>query len=190
MWSLPSDNFHRSFGNRRSVERRRNAPSATPGQSAAPAAANAIAVSAASSRGRAASAPAPHPPSGSGPAWWDAGVTATDRTWLDRAERWAHLLDTAWAVPGTRVRFGIDTLLGLIPGVGDFTTLIMSLYLLWEAQRRGASGGLMLRMTANVVIDALVGSIPIVGDLFDVGWKANRRNVRLLKREFLKQPPA
>lgn len=104
--------------------------------------------------------------------------------WLPRVQRMATLLDSAWRVPGTRFRFGIDTLIGLIPGAGDIVSAGLSGYMLWQAQRHGASKGTLLRMTGNVLLDLTVGCIPLVGDLFDAMWKANQRNARILEREF------
>jgi hypothetical protein len=99
-----------------------------------------------------------------------------------RAERIARidalstLLDTAFVVPGTQIRFGLDALIGLIPGVGDVITTALSLYIVREARALGAPRLLVARMIANVVVDGVVGAVPIVGDAFDVAWRANRRN--------------
>lgn len=100
----------------------------------------------------------------------------------------AHLLDSAFQIPGLNVRVGLDALLGVIPGLGDLGTSLMSLIVLREANRRGVSRITMARMTANLAIDAAVGAIPIVGDAFDIYWKANERNVELLKRHVASDP--
>ena len=99
-------------------------------------------------------------------------------------EKMAKLLDNQFRVPGTNLRFGIDGLIGLIPYLGDMAGLVVSGLLLRTMLRKGAGPILMLRMMGNYVLDALVGIIPIVGDLFDFGFKANRRNVDMLQRYY------
>jgi hypothetical protein len=106
-----------------------------------------------------------------------------------RLDTLATLLDTAFILPGTNVRFGFDALIGLVPGIGDAITTAISLYIVHEARQLGAPGHLVLRMLANVVVDGFVGAVPLVGDAFDVLWRANRRNVRLL-REWLAREDA
>jgi hypothetical protein len=101
-----------------------------------------------------------------------------------RLDALATLLDTAFILPGTNVRFGFDALIGLVPGIGDAITTAISLYIVHEARQLGAPVHLILRMLANVAVDGFVGAVPLVGDAFDVLWRANRRNVRLL-REWL-----
>ena len=101
-------------------------------------------------------------------------------------EKLAHWLDTMFEIPGLRLRFGIDALLGLLPGVGD--TASASVYILQAASKHGVSRVTLARMTLNIGIDLVVGAIPIVGDLFDVYWKANRKNVELLRRHFKATP--
>lgn len=101
---------------------------------------------------------------------------------LDRLEQFAHWLDTAFEVPGTRFRFGLDPILGLIPGFGDFVGLVAAVYLLSVAQRFGLPKVTVVRMMLNVGIDMVVGSIPLVGDLFDAAWKVNKRNLEIVKR--------
>ena len=103
-----------------------------------------------------------------------------------RLDALATLLDTAFILPGTNVRFGFDALIGLVPGIGDAITTAISLYIVHEARQLGAPAHLILRMLANVAVDGFVGAVPLVGDAFDVLWRANRRNVRLL-REWLVQ---
>jgi hypothetical protein len=94
----------------------------------------------------------------------------------------ARVMDELVRVPGTRIRFGLDALIGLIPGAGDVVTSGVSAYLLVVATRLGAPPAVIARMAGNIVLDLAVGAIPLVGDLFDVGWKANTRNVALLER--------
>lgn len=94
----------------------------------------------------------------------------------------ARLLDTAVRIPGTSVRVGLDPVLGLIPGVGDLASGALSAYVILLAWRAGAPTSILLRMLGNVGLDAAVGTVPLLGDLFDVGFKANARNVGLLDR--------
>jgi hypothetical protein len=100
---------------------------------------------------------------------------------LRRLDRLAWLLDNSIPLPGTRFRIGLDGLIGLVPGVGDVAGALLSSYLIAEAARGGASASLILRMALNVAIETIVGFVPILGDLFDFGFKANARNVRLLR---------
>ena len=95
----------------------------------------------------------------------------------------ASLLDDMFRVPGTQIRFGLDFLIGWIPGVGDAAAGMASLIIVVAAWRRGAALVTLARMITNVVLEALLGSIPVFGDAFHVVWKANRRNYRLLMRE-------
>lgn len=103
---------------------------------------------------------------------------------LERLDRIARWMDDLLVLPGTRIRIGADGLLGLVPGVGDTATMLVSLYLILRAQRMRAPRRLLLRMAGNVAVDWVIGAIPVLGDLFDVAWKANRRNVGLLKDHF------
>ncbi|WP_083850296.1 DUF4112 domain-containing protein [Rhodovulum sp. PH10] len=98
-----------------------------------------------------------------------------------RLESLAHLLDTAIVVPGLGVRVGMDALIGLVPGIGDAATTLLSLWIVREAWALGAPRHVIGRMLANVAVDGAVGAVPLVGDAFDVMWRANRRNVRLLR---------
>ena len=113
---------------------------------------------------------------------WGADTRARSRrVSLERLDKLATLLDTALVIPGTSIRFGFDGLIGLIPGVGDAITTALSAYLVYEAYRLGAPMQLLARMIANVALDGAVGAVPLVGDAFDVLWRANRRNMRLLR---------
>jgi hypothetical protein len=102
-------------------------------------------------------------------------------------ERVAYILDDAFRIPGTNFRFGVDALLGLLPGGGDVAGGVMAAYTLLIAMRVGAPKSVLVRMGANIAIDAIVGAVPVLGDLFDAGFKANRRNVELLQR-YVDQP--
>ena len=101
---------------------------------------------------------------------------------LAALRKWSVLLDSAFQVPGTKLRFGLDPILGLIPGLGDLTTPVFAVLLLLHAVRMRIPRIVQLRMLINAAIDLLVGFIPVVGDLFDFGWKANVRNLALLER--------
>lgn len=101
---------------------------------------------------------------------------------LDRMRAAARLLDSQFRIPGTRIRFGLDAVAGLVPGVGDFAGAVASAYFIYEAARLGAPGAVLTRMITNVGLEALVGAVPILGDLFDVAFKANNRNMRLLEQ--------
>jgi len=107
--------------------------------------------------------------------------TPSPRERIARIDALATLLDTAFILPGTNVRFGLDAIVGLVPGIGDVITTAMSLYIVHEARQVGAPPHIILRMLANVMLDGIVGAVPVVGDAFDVLWRANRRNMRLLQ---------
>jgi hypothetical protein len=95
----------------------------------------------------------------------------------------AALLDDMFRIPGTQIRFGLDALIGWVPGVGDAMTGIASFLIVFASWRRGAKTVTLVRMIANVLLETAIGAIPVVGDAFHVIWKANRRNYRLLLRE-------
>ena len=105
---------------------------------------------------------------------------------IARLDALASLLDTAILIPGTNVRFGLDAMIGLVPGIGDTITTLLSLYIVKEARALGAPRHLILRMLGNVALDGVVGAVPLAGDLFDVMWRANKRNMKLL-REWLER---
>ena len=100
---------------------------------------------------------------------------------LQRLRLLSRVLDAQWSIPGTRYRVGLDGLVGLIPGVGDAAGALLSTYILYEAMRLGAPRRVLLRMAANIGLETVVGALPVVGDLFDVVWKANTKNVALLQ---------
>ncbi|MFL5382721.1 MAG: DUF4112 domain-containing protein [Longimicrobiaceae bacterium] len=99
---------------------------------------------------------------------------------IRRVDALAHLLDNSIPVPGTGMRFGLDALIGLVPGFGDAAGALLSSWIVLEGARLGAGFTVVVRMLLNVAIEAVVGAIPLLGDLFDAGWKANVRNIRLL----------
>jgi hypothetical protein len=109
-------------------------------------------------------------------------VRESDARTLAALRKWSVLLDSAFRVPGTGLTFGLDPILGLIPGIGDLTTPLFAGILLLQALRLRLPKIVQLRMLMNAVIDFGIGLVPVVGDLFDFGWKANVRNLALLER--------
>ena len=107
---------------------------------------------------------------------------------LARIEALAKLLDIAFILPGTRIRYGIDGIIRLIPVIGDLFATAFSLWLVREARALGAPCHVTARMLGNVAVDGVVGLVPVAGDAFDVLFRANMRNVRLLRRWMDKQP--
>ncbi len=95
----------------------------------------------------------------------------------------AALLDDIFRIPGTKIRFGLDALIGWVPGIGDAMTGVASFLIVFASWRRGAKAVTLVRMIANVLLETAIGAIPVAGDVFHVVWKANRRNYRLLIRE-------
>ena len=106
---------------------------------------------------------------------------AVDLPWVRTITR---LLDDQFRIPGTSLRFGLDFLLGLVPGAGDLLSFTVSGVLVLTMVRYGASGMLVVKMIANLLVDALIGAIPVLGNIFDFGFKANRRNLRLLDQYY------
>jgi uncharacterized iron-regulated membrane protein len=105
-----------------------------------------------------------------------------ERAEVERSlEQLSYVLDGLFRVPGTKWRIGLDALVGLVPGVGDFATTAASLYIMAAGVRYGVPKVTLLRMAANIAIDYLLGSVPVVGDIFDAAWKSNRKNVELLR---------
>ena len=109
-----------------------------------------------------------------------------DRRRVEALQRWAGVLDAAFRIPGTQIRFGLDALIGLVPGAGDAVAGLFSVAIVLQAARMGLPRVVIARMVLNSLLDLLVGAVPVVGDLFDVAWKANLRNVTLLDR-FVRQ---
>lgn len=100
-----------------------------------------------------------------------------------RMQTVANLLDTAFVIPGTKQRVGIDAIIGLIPGAGDIMTTLLSSYIIWEARNLGVSRVALGRMLANLGIHAVVGSLPLVGDIFDAFFRVNQRNMRIVRKQ-------
>jgi uncharacterized protein DUF4112 len=112
---------------------------------------------------------------------------ASRRAALKRIDVLSQLFDTAFILPGSNVRFGIEALLRLVPGIGDLVASSLSAYLLYEAHRLEVPSHIFARLVANVAIEGVVGTVPLIGDLFDVGFRANRRNLKILTAYFQEQ---
>ncbi|MEH2307215.1 DUF4112 domain-containing protein [Nostoc sp.] len=106
---------------------------------------------------------------------------------LKRLRQLSRLLDNVITIPGTKIGFGLDPILGLIPIGGDFLGVMFSSYIILEAARLGVSRATLGKMVVNVIVDGLVGTIPVLGDFFDFAWRANTNNIKLLE-EYLKFP--
>lgn len=111
----------------------------------------------------------------------DGGIPAEDPH-LERLRRWSHLLDQAFRVPGTNIRFGWDVIVGLVPGIGDLSSPVFGMFLLVQAYRMRVPRVVQARMVINAVVDALLGVVPGLGNVADVFWKANTWNMRLIDR--------
>jgi hypothetical protein len=105
----------------------------------------------------------------------------------EKLNRLAWLMDNSFRIPGTQMRFGLDGLIGLIPGLGDAIGAIISSHILTQAAQMGAPKSLLLKMAFNIGLDAVLGIIPVIGDVSDFIWKANQRNVQLLN-DYVEEP--
>lgn len=108
---------------------------------------------------------------------------------LRRVRTLSYLLDNAIRIPGTRHRIGLDPLIGLLTGGGDIAGAILSAYIILEATRFGLPRKTLMQMLGNLLTDSIVGSLPLIGDLFDVTWKANTRNLALLEAHVANPQP-
>lgn len=106
---------------------------------------------------------------------------------LARLDFVATLLDSAFIIPGTNVRFGLDGIIGLVPGIGDAITTALSAWIVYEAKQLGVPRHVLARMIGNVALDGILGAVPLAGDVFDVMFRANRRNIRLLREHLEKK---
>jgi hypothetical protein len=104
--------------------------------------------------------------------------------------RVAELMDSAFVLPGTTYRIGLDPIIGLVPWIGDLVSPLFTIALLWQARDVRVPKVVLARMIFNAAVDAIVGAIPFAGDLFDFGWKANLRNMALLERHAFEEHPA
>jgi hypothetical protein len=114
------------------------------------------------------------------------GASRADR--VARIDALAQLLDSAFVLPGTNIRFGIDALIGLVPGIGDLISTALALFIVREARALGAPRWMIARMLGNVALDTVVGAVPLVGDVADVAFRANRRNVAMLRKHLAREP--
>jgi uncharacterized protein DUF4112 len=108
---------------------------------------------------------------------------------LERLRTLSRLLDSAFVIPGTRYRVGLDAIVGLVPGIGDAIGAIFSIYIIFQAARMGVPRATLVRMMGNVGLDTIVGEIPLLGDIFDAGFKSNLKNVALIEQH-VQQPTA
>jgi Domain of unknown function (DUF4112) len=106
-----------------------------------------------------------------------------------RVEALEHLLERSFHIPGTKIPFGLDSIIGLVPVLGDLVTAAMGAYMVWEARNLGMGKFQLLRMAANVGIDTAIGAIPLAGDAFDFLWRSNSKNLRIIKRHLDKHHP-
>ena len=106
-----------------------------------------------------------------------------------RVEALERILERAFVFPGTKIPFGLDSVIGLVPVLGDLVTSCISAYMVWEARNLGMSKWQLIRMTANVGIDTAIGAIPFVGDAFDLVWRSNSKNLRIIKKHLDKHHP-
>ena len=106
-----------------------------------------------------------------------------------RVEALEKLLERAFHIPGTKIPFGLDSIIGLVPVLGDLITAAMGAYIVWEARNLGMSKWQLIRMTANIGIDTAIGAIPIVGDAFDLFWRSNSKNLRIINKHLDKHHP-
>lgn len=110
---------------------------------------------------------------------------------IEQLRRWSYRMDRAFRIPGTQLRFGWDAIVGLVPGFGDAVMAAFSLFILSHSFRMRLPGVIRIRMLLNVLLDFLAGAIPVLGDFFDVVWKASTRNLALLERHGVAgEPPA
>jgi hypothetical protein len=107
---------------------------------------------------------------------------------LNRLRHLAWLIDGVFVLPGTRFRFGLNSVIGLLPGGGDAVLAVISIYIVYEAAQLGVPSPVLGRMAANVALEVVVGSVPVLGDLFDMALKANLRNIALIERHLGAQP--
>ena len=106
-----------------------------------------------------------------------------------RVEAMEQLLERSFHIPGTRIPVGLDSIIGLVPVLGDLVTAAMGAYMIWEARNLGMSKWKLVRMTANVGIDTALGAIPLAGDAFDFLWRSNSKNLRIIKKHLDKHHP-
>jgi hypothetical protein len=107
-----------------------------------------------------------------------------------RVEALEKILERAFVIPGTKIPFGLDSVIGFVPVLGDLVTAAMGAYIVWEGRNLGMSKWQLIRMSANIGVDTAIGAVPFVGDAFDLVWRSNSRNLRLIKKHLDKHHPA
>lgn len=107
-----------------------------------------------------------------------------------RVETLEKILERAFVIPGTKIPFGLDSVIGFVPVLGDLVTAAMGAYIVWEGRNLGMSKWQLIRMSANIGVDTAIGAIPFVGDAFDLVWRSNSRNLRIIKKHLDKHHPA
>ena len=112
-------------------------------------------------------------------------MTTRDERGLHGLRRWARMFDAAFRIPGTQITFGIDPLIGLVPGIGDLASPLLTIAILWQAAKLRVPKVVLARMVLNALVDAAVGAIPVLGDAFDFAWKSNEWNMALLERHVM-----
>jgi hypothetical protein len=118
------------------------------------------------------------------------GMGSDPQSVRQRVEALELLLERSFTIPGTKIPFGLDSVLGLVPVLGDVITAVMGAYLVWEARNLGMSKWQLVRMTANVGIDTALGAVPLVGDAFDFIWRSNSKNLRIIRKHLDKHHPS
>lgn len=118
------------------------------------------------------------------------GMGRDPRSVRQRIELMEQLLENMLVLPGTRFRIGLDSIIGLVPVVGDLITAAMGAWIVWEARNLGMSKWQLARMSANVGLDTALGAIPLVGDAFDFAFRSNSRNLRIIRRHLDRHHPA
>ncbi len=117
------------------------------------------------------------------------GMSSDPQAVRKRLEALEMLLERSFHIPGTRIPFGLDSIVGLIPVLGDIVTAAMGAYMIWEARNLGMSKWQLTRMAANLGIDTAIGAIPLLGDAFDFMWRSNSKNLRIIKKHLDKHHP-
>lgn len=118
------------------------------------------------------------------------GMGSDPQSVRQRVEALELLLERSFVIPGTKIPIGLDSLLGLLPVLGDLVTAAMGAYMVWEARNLGMSKWQLIRMAANVGIDTAIGAVPIAGDAFDLIWRSNSKNLRIIRKHLDKHHPA
>jgi hypothetical protein len=118
------------------------------------------------------------------------GMGSDPQSVRQRVETLELLLERSFVIPGTKVPIGLDSILGLVPVLGDVITAAMGAYMVWEARNLGMSKWQLVRMAANVGVDTAIGAVPVLGDAFDLVWRSNSKNLRIIRKHLDKHHPA